>query len=203
MGHARVLPRPATPFRLTLTSTPSLMRGCGRPRWRAACGSGCSTCSWVTRARQYPRSPSSWRSARRPCGGRCGGCEPVGWTRWRIGPGLAAHPGSASATSAWSRSCYARPPCMGRCGRRVSWSCGWLAAVACRSAQGGWARCCGRGAAAGHRPHPARGSRTRARPGPHTKSCCCGQQSLQACTHDPSPMPHVHRRQRLSKTRSR
>jgi len=124
VGHVHGMARPATPFRLTLSSRPSCLCGCGRSRWRPACGCAFGACCCETRAGRCRRSPSGWRSARRPCGGRLGGSEAGGWTRWRrwrIGPALAARPGSASTTSRRSRPCLVRPPWPGGCGRRASW----------------------------------------------------------------------------------
>ena len=113
-----------------------------------AWGSACSACNSATRARPCPRSPSSWRSARPPCGGRCGGWWPVGWTRWRIGPELAAHPGSATMISARSRSCCVRPPGRARCGPWASWP----QPAGVQVSRGRLGRCCASAAAAGPRP---------------------------------------------------
>ena len=62
----------------------------------------------------------------------------------------------------------------GRCGPWVSWPRGWPAAVACGSAVGGWARCCGRVAAAGHRPTRVGSRRPRAASCPGWSVSGCG-----------------------------
>jgi hypothetical protein len=157
VGHARGMARPAAPFQLTPDQRAELRARlrqatmAPRLRLRLQC------VQLRDRGWPVPRSPGSWRSARRPCGGRLGGWWPVGWTGWRIGPGLAGRPGSLTRTWTRSRSCWVRPPSGGRGGRRGSWPRGWPTAVGCRSAQAGWGCCCGRGAAAGRRPPLPRG----------------------------------------------